>query len=187
MRAVGALVALVAAAAIGALALPVGPVTALVSAPHASRLEIQDPREGGAPLDIKEVDSGLERQALRFTILTWSSWRTRSILDRGYLLVHLDPRSGRRYYILLRSNRRQMVGILFRKGGRRDARVGSLKVWRADRGSVSVRVPAAKLKLETAGAQYAWRVQAIVTSRRCKQVCFDRAPDGGDAIDTVPG
>jgi hypothetical protein len=153
---------------------------------QASRLEVQDPREGSAPLDIKEVDSGLERDALRFTIMTWSSWRTKAILDRGYLLVHLDPRSGRRYYVLLRSSRRRMVGILFRKGGRRDVPLGTLKVWRPNRAGVSVRVPARKLKLQTAGAQFAWRVQALVTGHRCKRVCFDRAPDGGDAIDTVP-
>jgi hypothetical protein len=176
----------IAALAVLAALLPAPAVSRSDLAPRSARLEIQDPREGRAPLDIKEVDSGLERQALRFTIVTWASWRTRAILDRGYLMVHLDPRSGRRYYVLLRSSGGRMVGILFRKGSSRDARVETLKVWRSDRASVSVRVPARKLKLEPAGAQYAWRVQALVTDSRCKRVCFDRAPDSGDALDTVP-
>jgi hypothetical protein len=151
-----------------------------------ARLEVQDPREGLGLLDIKEVDAGIERQALRFTIVTWSSWRTRSILDRGYLVLHLDPRSGRRYYVLLRSSGRRMAAALFRKSKRRDARVTTLRTWRADRGSVSVRVPVRRLRLERPGAQYAWRAQALLTGRRCKRVCFDLAPDGGDAIDAVP-
>jgi hypothetical protein len=179
--------ALLAGAAVVALTLPLGAAAALLRAPHASRLELQDPRDGGAPLDIKEVDAGLERGQLTFSVVTWSGWRTRSIVDRGYLVVHLDPRSGRRYYALLRSNRRRMIGILLRKRAGDDARIATLKVWRANGRSVSVRIPAQKLKLGPPATQYAWRVQTLVTGRSCKRVCFDRAPDDRDALDSVPG
>jgi hypothetical protein len=150
-----------------------------------NRLEVQDPRDGTPPLDVKEVDSNIEKGGLRFTVVTWSRWSTRAIVDRAYVVVHLDPRTGRRYYVLLRSDRRRMVAILYRKG--RAARLGRLKAWRADRRSASVLIPAKKLKLGPAGSQYAWRVQTLVTrERRCARVCFDDAPDGGDAVATVP-
>jgi hypothetical protein len=135
---------------------------------------------------MKEVDAQLAGGELRFTVLTWSRWRTSSIVDRGYFVMHVDPRSGRRYYALVRSTRRRMIGILYRKGGSHPARLATLKAWRNDRRSVSVRIPAHALKLETPGAQYAWRVQALVTTRHCERVCFDLAPDRADAIDAVP-
>jgi hypothetical protein len=79
-----------------------------------------------------------------------------------------------------------MSAVLFRKQGRRDARAGRLKVWRSDRKSVSVRIPRSRLALPPPGGQYSWRVQSLTTGERCKRVCFDLAPDAGDAVETIP-
>jgi hypothetical protein len=149
------------------------------------RVEVQDARDASAPLDLREVDSALEANGLRFTLITWSPWRSRVLLDRAYLLLDLDPRTGRRFRILLRSIGRRLVGVLYRKRGGRDRPVRRLTVWRRNRTSVSVRVPARSVGL-TAPGQLAWRAQSLVTRSSCPRVCFDRAPDQGDALVNLP-
>jgi len=169
-----------------AIALPVAAalVLALVlpraGAQQAPRAAVQDPREGRPPLDLREVDFALERGALRFTLATWSRWRSRVLRDRAYLLVDLDPRALRRYRIVLRSNGRRMVAVLYRKQDGRDRALRRLHVWRRDRHSVSVRVPTGAVGLVAPGI-LAWRAQSLVTRASCPRVCFDLAPDDGDA------
>ena len=175
---------LLAALATTAVLFSAGP--ALGTLGHLSRLEVADPREGHSALDVSEVDARAGAKDLLFTVVTWRRWRTSPMRDRGYLLIHLDPRSGRRYYALLRSGGRAMSAVLFRKHGRRDRRAGELRVWRNDRRSVSVRVPRRRIGLPAPGGQYSWRVQTLNTQERCKRVCFDHAPDAADALDTAP-
>ncbi len=152
----------------------------------ASRLEVADPKESHSRLDVREVDADSTARDLVFTVLTWRRWRAPQIRDRSYLLIHLDPRSGSRYYALVRSGGGGMSAVLFHKQGGRDVRAGRLKVWRTDRKSVSVRIPRRRLALPPPGGQYSWRVQSLTTGKRCKRVCFDLAPDAGDAVETVP-
>ena len=159
--------------------------TALGAFSKASRLEIADPKETRNRLDVREVDTGSTAQDLVFTVLTWRRWSAPQIRDSGYLLIHLDPRTERRYYALVRSSGRAMSGVLFRKQAGRDTRAGRLTVWRSDRKSVSVRIPRRRLALPAPGGQYAWRVQSVTTGQRCKRVCFDWAPDAADVVETA--
>jgi hypothetical protein len=156
-------------------------------APHATRVEVQDPREGRSLLDLREVDSAVKAGALTFSVLTWSRWRTEAIEGRGFVVVHLDPRDGRRYYALVRSRSSRVEAILFRKrGGKRDTRAATLRAWRADHRSLSLRIPLGALSLTRIGQPYSWRVQTLFTSRRCGWVCFDNAPDRGDTVEALP-
>jgi hypothetical protein len=173
-------------AGFAAIVVLVSAATALGALSKASRLEVADPKESRSRLDVREVDAGSTARDLVFTVLTWRRWRTSQIRDRGYLLIHLDPRTGSRYYVLVRSGGRAMSGVLFRKQAGRDTRAGRLKVWRSDRKSVSVRIPRGRLAFPAPGGQYSWRVQSLTTGERCKRVCFDLAPDAVDAVDTVP-
>jgi hypothetical protein len=150
------------------------------------RVAVQDPHEGQPLLDLREVDSSFEDDSVRFTFLTWGRWRAHALLDRAYLLADLDPQANARYRVVVRSTRRRLVGVLYRKRGGRDRPLRRLRVWRRDRSSVSVRVPAKALHLARPG-RYAWRAQSLVTGRRCTRVCFDRAPDSGDALVELPG
>jgi hypothetical protein len=174
------------------IALPVAAALALVlaavlspAAAQVPRVEVQDARDARWPLDLREVDASFERNSLRFTLVTWGRWRARAIHDRSFLVVDLDPRSTARYRVVLRSNGRRIIGALYRKRGGRDRPVRRLRVWRRDRSSVSVRVPAAAIRLPSPGT-YAWRAQSLVSGRRCPRVCFDLAPDTGDAIGQIP-
>lgn len=172
-------------AGFAAIVVLVSAATAFGALSKASRLEVADPKESRSRLDVREVDAGSTAQDLVFTVVTWRRWRASQIRDRGYLLIHLDPRSGSRYYALVRSGGAVMSGELFRKQAGRDTRAGRLKVWRTDRKSVSVRIPRRRLALPPPGGQYSWRVQSLTTGERCKRVCFDLAPDAGDAVETV--
>jgi hypothetical protein len=183
---VAALAGAVAALAAGGQAAADGP--ALREA-HSARFEVQDTAGGPAPLDIREVDSDPDAASLGFTIVTWSRWGTRSVRDRDSLLVFLDtlPVPGFDYYVLLRSNGHRIRGVLLRASERkRDRRLARVRSWRSDRRSVSFRLPRRKLQLMGPPRLYAWYAETLVTSRRCKRVCFDRAPDMGAAQETVP-
>jgi hypothetical protein len=99
--------------------------------------------------------------------------------------VDLDPHARRRYRVVIRATKRRLVGVLYGKRNGRDKPLRGVRVWRSDRRSVSVRVPARSLHLAAPG-RYAWRAQSLVTGSRCPRVCFDRAPDTGDALVEVP-
>jgi hypothetical protein len=176
------------AAAVAAATAAVFPQPALPQGeppPVPPRVAIQDPRDGRAPLDLREVDSALEQGSIRFTFITWTRWRSGPLQDRGYLLVDVDAHSGRRYRIIVRSSGRRLTGLLYRKGGGRERALRRLRTWRQDRRSVSVQVPAAAVGLAIPGS-YSWRAQTLLTDRRCPRVCFDLVPDTGDEVVTVP-
>jgi hypothetical protein len=149
------------------------------------RVAVQDANDRLPKLDLREVDSAFERDSVRFTFVTWGRWRARSLLDRAFLVVDLDPQTGTRYRVVVRATRRSLAGVLYRKRDGRDRPLRGLRVWRRDRRSVSVRVPARSLHLAAPG-RYAWRAQSLVTGSHCARVCFDRAPDRGDALVEVP-
>jgi hypothetical protein len=149
------------------------------------RVAVQDADDRIPTLDLREVDSAFERDSVRFTLITWGRWRARALLDRAFLVVDLDPQTRRRYRVVIRGAKRRLVGGLYLKRNGRDKALRRLRVWRNDRRSVSVRVPARSLHLAAPG-RYAWRAQSLVTHSRCPRVCFDRAPDRGDALVEVP-
>jgi hypothetical protein len=155
---------------------------------HTTRVEQVDPADAGLPLDVKEVDSLADGDRLRFSIVTWHRWRPRALHDRAFivLLLYTRPGGGPDFSALVRSNGRHLRGVLLRgRGGGRERRVGSFPVWRNDLQSVSLRLPREKLDLQP-GAGYSWHVQTIMTSLRCKRVCFDRVPDQGTVAEVLP-
>jgi hypothetical protein len=165
------------------------PATGAIGDALAARLEQADPRDAPPPLDLKEVDTTVVGARLQFSIVTWTPWRAPAIHDRAFLVVRLysQPGGGADYSALVRSNGRHLRGILLRdRAGRRERRVGSFRVWRSDRQSVSFRLPLRRLALSQPGAVFSWHAQAILTSERCKRVCFDRAPDQGAVAEAVP-
>jgi hypothetical protein len=171
-------------AALGAFGLAQPPVAA-PQAPPGVRVDVPDVQEGGSRLDLREADSAFEGGALRFTFVTWSRWHTRAIRDRGFLVVDVDPHLGQRYRVVVRSNGHRLKAVLYLKRGGRDKPLRRLRAWRRDHFSASVRVAASRVGLALPG-QYEWRAQTLYTSKRCKQVCLDRAPEQGDALVTLP-
>jgi hypothetical protein len=172
-------------AAAGLLTLVMAATLPTAAAQQPPRVAVQDAKDGVPLLDLREVDSAFERDSVRFTFLTWGRWRSQALLDRAFLVADLDPQTKTRYRVVVRASRRGLVGVLYRKRGGRDKPVRRVRVWRRDRTSVSVRVPARTLGLAAPG-RYAWRAQSLVSGNRCPRVCFDRAPDSGDALVELP-
>lgn len=156
-----------------------------VSASHVDVVDADDTR---GPLDIRRVDVRGETRPT-WKVTTWSRWTVQKIWDRGYVLVYLDTFGTTRYdyYALVRSNGYRMNGVLFRdRLGKPDRRISRLRTWRANRRSVSVRVPLTKVRIGERRRHYSWYVQTLMTSKRCRRVCFDRAPDAVGVIEPLP-
>jgi hypothetical protein len=145
---------------------------------QAARTEVRDPNDTRGPLDVRRV-SKLASVRPMWKIRTWRRWSVERVFDRGYVLVFLDTFGAPQddYYALVFSDGRRMKGRLFRLRARRaDWRVAYLRVWRADRRSVSVRVRLGKTIVGRHRTSYFWRVETLVTGASCRRVCLDRAP-----------
>ncbi len=168
---------LIAAALALAVAVPV-----LASARH---LSVRDPNDTRGPLDVRRVEVvGLNRP--RFQVFTFRRWTTGDIYDRGFVLVYFDTFGGERfdYYALVRSVGDEMKGTLFRDRARKsDVRVSWLRTFRTTKDSVSVRVPLRKMRFGRTRVHFVWSVQTLMSSGRCRRVCFDRVPDRGGILE----
>lgn len=163
---------------LGFLILSLVGVPWLASARHAN---LVDPRDTDGLLDIKEVRLHGQTEPTWKTI-TFPKWGTERVFDRGFALVNIDARGDGHfeYYALVRSIGSGMRGELFRnRKHKSDYSVGSLKAWRPDRKSVSVRIPLRKLRVGDDRTFYRWFVQTLMTGSACPRVCIDRAPDTG--------
>ncbi len=126
-----------------------------------------------------------------FRIATYARWRAKTIWDEGEFLVRLETFGDAHYdyYALVRSNGHKMVARLYRdykNPSHRDARRGSLVVWRPDGHSVRVNVPLRRLIIGRQRHEYMWQAQSLLTSDRCHQVCFDFAPNLHGHTETLP-
>ncbi len=186
MTAPASALAVVAATALLGLGAAVQSRAATEAQAPVARQEVLDPDDVRSRLDLREVDASWSSNGLTFALATWRAWRSSDVRGRGYVVVHLDAGSGRRYFAVVRFGGGRTAGFLFRRLPGKDSRVSRLSVWRPDRLSVSLRVPRAGLEPLVAGAPFAWRAQTLVTSTRCKRVCFDLAPDGADVTGPVP-
>jgi hypothetical protein len=161
-------------------------LTALVApasaAGPAAHVEQQDADDTRSPLDMREVEATADSSGLTFTLVIFSA-PSKQVADRGFFVVAIEALSfGRSYAAVVRTSRRRISGVLFRRRAGRDSRVGTLPVWHPDRRSVAFRIPPLVLTMPPEGVQ--WRAQSVFTGRRCKRVCFDRVPDGAPA--TLP-
>ena len=148
----------------------------------ASHQDLRDGDDTRGSLDVRKVKTFRPTKKPVWRIITDERWIVRRIHDRGFALVNLDTFGDARfdYYALIGSNGSRMKGALWRdRTSRRDRRVSKLAAWRADRRSVSVRIPLRKVKRGTKRLEYRWYVQTLYTSSNCKQVCIDRAPNRG--------
>ncbi len=180
MRArIGAAVAVVVLAAFGL-------VPSIAEANHAP---VSDGKDVRGLLDIKKVAiQGGERK--RAKVITHKRWTADRMQDRGYVLVYLDTFADERpdYYVLIRSTGSEMKAKLYRdRKTKNDYIVGSANAWKAEKSSVSVRLPLRKRQWGKTRTFYRWNVLSSFSDRRCKRVCFDRAPQEAAVEEPRPG
>jgi len=152
----------------------------------ASHRDLSDGNDTRGSLDVRKVKSFGADKKPGWRIITGVRWDEQRMQDRGFALVNLDTFGNSRfdYYALIGSNGSRMKGTLWRdRTSKRDRKVSKLAVWRADRKSVSVRVPLSKVNRGNKRLEYRWYVQTLYTSRKCKQVCIDRVPNRGAISD----
>ena len=150
---------------------------------------VDDPNDTGGQLDIRRVDFDGESRP-RFKTITFATWTVDRIHDRGFVLVYFDSRGGQRFdfYALARSNGKEIVARLYRdRRQKKDVIASDLDAWRTNKRSVTIRVPIAKLRVGEQRAFYRWYVQTLFTGPSCKQVCFDKVPNGEPITQPLPG
>lgn len=145
---------------------------------EANHVPVSDGNDVRGLLDIKKVAiQGGERK--RAKVITHKKWTADRMRDRGYMLVYLDTFADDRpdYYVLIRSTGSGMKAKLYRdRKSKNDYIAGSTHAWKAEKSSVSVRLPLRKTYWGKTRTFYRWNVLSIFSGRRCKRVCFDRAP-----------
>lgn len=162
---------LVAAIAATAVTLP------LVATAH--QMTLRDGNDSRGALDIRLVKkSGVVKPVWK--VISGSRWTAKRVQDHGYVLVYADTFGNERsdYYALIGSDGLRLKGTLFRDRARKpDRKVSALDVWRRNRRSVSVRVPLRKMIVPERRDHFNWFVRTLMTSPKCKPICFDRAPN----------
>jgi len=134
-------------------------------------------------LDIREVKTFGQTLDPAWKIIVSSANSERVLRDRGFFLVYLDTFGDGRfdYYALVSSDGSKMLAKLWRdRLNRPDSNLGQLFVRRADKLSVTLRVPLSKVNTGGKGRlTYRWFVKTLYTGERCHRVCIDRAPNKG--------
>ena len=169
------------ALAVAAAALPFA-----ASADHAG---VVDRNDAKGPFDVRRVKVAGQRNP-RYEVVTFPRWTLRRTWDRSYGLIYFDTFGGEApdYYVLVRSDGRQMRARLYRDRTRKkDKAVSGVKAWRPGRRSFAVRVSLRKMRFPERRLVYHWWVLTLHTGKACKRVCFDRAPDTGKVTETAPG
>lgn len=151
-----------------------------------------DPDDTRGVLDVRVVRfERLRGKPPSWTVVTFQSWRARSLWDRGFVYVLLDTggRVKADYYALIRSDGSQMVGALFRVASAEapDREISRLSVSRRSMKSVTVRIPLKLLHFPEGRTFYRWWVSTSLTSEKCPRSCLDRVPDEGALLQYRPG
>jgi hypothetical protein len=167
-------------------------VTALLAALAAGAhdTDLTDPNDTRGKLDVREVRLAHETRTPIWTVVTFADWGVREMWDRGYVEVLLDTRSGEKieYYLLVRSNRSELLGTLWRHHAfGPDSYLGPVPVSRRSRHSVSVQVGLWRLGFGEKREFYRWRVHTVFTSGTCRRTCHDNAPNGTSVLQWRPG
>lgn len=159
----------------------------LVSAGH---VQIADPSDTRGLLDVRQVRMvGDHSAGSTWRIATYRRWKAEDVWDKGQALVLLDTLGGREidYYAVISTDGARFRALLWRvRQGRRDRKVGKLRVWRRDPRSVSVAVVLDE-RLAKRRAFYRWRIQTLWNGRKCPRVCFDFSPNRGWVREVVSG
>jgi hypothetical protein len=160
----------------------------LIVQAEASHVIVNDPNDAKGLLDIRLVKpSGQTTVTFRVDIRARPT--TRSLFERGFVLVRFDTRYGENtdYFAVARSNGRRMVGTLFRDFQRqRDRAISAFAAWRRNQTSVSVRIPVTSMAFGRDRDEYRWSVQTLFSGPNCRRVCFDIAPNGSWVLEPLP-
>lgn len=152
---------------------------------HATHTRVRDGNDTQGALDVRMARMKRDHPP-RFLVRTFSGWSARGIWDRGYILIYFDTfgyLKGRKarfdYYGLIRSNGRSLAGELYRdRRQTRDRRIGRFKARKLDRRTVKATIAVRdKMRIGDNRDRFRWYVKTLYTSRSCKRVCIDRAPD----------
>lgn len=150
---------------------------------EAGAATLRDPNDTVGVLDVRQAVKLYRGRPPLWKVRTYEPWQVRGLAERGFVVLYLDTVLGQRfdYYVLVSARAPRLRGLLFRDRLRPapDRRLGFVSVWRRDRRSLSLRLALRRLTVGPQRESYRWQVRTLLTSRRCKRVCFDRAPDRG--------
>ncbi len=171
------------AAVVGAL---VG--TSMMIGAVAGHLAVTDDNDTRGLLDVRRVThTGGERP--RWNVITYDGWTKRRLFDVGYVTLLIDTKGNSHpdYYVLAGSFGTRLYGHLWRdRASRPDYKIAKVKVWKASWKKVAIKLPLAKMKIGSRRVVYRWQVETLFTGPRCRQVCFDLAPDGAAVVEPLP-
>jgi hypothetical protein len=143
--------------------------------------DIKDRNDVEGKLDIRAVNTFGKTERPGWRIIVSSRNTMTQLRDRWFFLVYLDTFGDTRsdYYLLVSSNGSKMLGKLWRdRASRPDRKLGKVPVWRSDKSSVTVRVPLGDMNMGgKEGLTYRWWVKTLFTSKNCRRVYIDRAPN----------
>jgi hypothetical protein len=163
-------------------------LAALVAGAHDT--DLTDPNDTRGQLDVREVRLAHDAGAPTWTVVTFARWGTLEMWDRGFVEILLDTQRGEpaEYYLLVRSNRFELQGTLWRLHAYGpDSYLGNVTVTRRSRRSVSVQVGLWRLTFGEKRDFYRWWVHTVFTSEVCRRTCHDFAPDGDAVLQWRPG
>ncbi len=166
-----------------------GAVSILPFTASADHVDVTDRNDTKGPFDVARVKV-IEGRKPRYDVVMFPRWKVARVWDRSFALIYFDTLGGEApdYYVMLRSDGREMRGLLYRDRRRKKDRIVSgAKTWKPGKRSVAVRVPLRRMKLPEQRLVYHWWVLTLHTGRKCKRVCFDRAPDNGKVTEPAPG
>lgn len=155
----------------------------------ADHVDVSDRNDTKGPFDVARVKVNEGRRP-RYDVVMFRAWKVSRVWDRSFALIYFDTFGGEApdYYVMLRSDGRGMRGLLYRDRSRKKDRIVSrAKTWKPGGRAVAVRVPLRKMKFPEQRLVYHWWVLTLHTGRKCKKVCFDRAPDAGKVTEPAPG
>ena len=168
--------------AVALLAIIAAVIPLFATARHAV---VRDPNDTRGALDVRRVEMV---SGTRWKVTTWRGWKTSALWDRGHVLIYLDTFGGARsdYYVLVGSNGMKMTAVLYRdRDSGKDRRIRSVRVRHPSKKVATVTVPLRKLARRESGV-YEWYVLSLFSSKDCRRVCFDRAPNSGTVIEPGP-
>lgn len=156
----------------------------LASARH---VRISDPDDTRGVLDIRSVLI-VDTAPAKWKITTFGRWNAAQIWDSGFSFVFVDtfgtPRAD--YYVIVSSEGDRLRGVLYRDRAKgRDRRLRAVRVRHPKRRVVNIVIPFSKLRRRDS-AVFRWYAQTMLSSSRCPQFCFDRAPDDGSVVEPGP-
>lgn len=172
-----------------ALALCVVAAAAVPFVASADHADVDDRNDTKGPFDVARVKV-IEGRKPRYDVVMHPEWTVAGVWDRSYALIYFDTFGGAApdYYVMVRSDGREMRGLLYRdKARKKDRLISGAKTWRPGKRGFAVRVPLRRMKFPEQRLVYHWWVLTLHSGPSCKRVCFDRAPDTGMVTEPAPG